>query len=98
MKIRLFAALMIAVTLMTGCSMGQTGADLTKEEARQIALNHAGLTESQVTRLKTELDYDNGVPEYDVEFHFDGWEYDYEIDAQTGEILEWNKEIETNGK
>jgi uncharacterized membrane protein YkoI len=65
---------------------------LTKEEARDIALKHAGLTKDQVSRLKVEFDYDDGVPEYDVEFVCNGWEYDYEIHAESGKIRAWDKE------
>ena len=67
---------------------------LTREWAEEIALNHAGLTKDQVTRLKTEFDYDDGRPEYSVEFRHNGWEYDYEIHAQTGKILDWDKEYD----
>lgn len=71
-----------------------TAEKLTAEQAKEIALKHAGLTKDQVTRLKAEYDYDDGRPEYDVEFHYNGWEYDYEIHAQTGKILDWDKEID----
>ena len=69
-----------------------TAATLTKEEAEQIALDHAGLKADQVTYLHTEYEIDNGVPQYEVEFHHDTWEYDYEIHAETGEILAYDKE------
>ena len=65
---------------------------LTKEEARDIALKHAGFKQSQVRGLEVEYDFDDGVPEYSVEFYADGWEYDYEIHAETGKILEHHKE------
>ena len=65
---------------------------LTREQAQEIALKHAGLTKGQVTRLEVEYDVDDGIPEYSVEFRHDGWEYDYEIHAQTGKILDWDKE------
>lgn len=65
---------------------------LTKEDAEKIALEHAGFTAQQVQRLRTELDYDHGKPEYEVDFHVDRWEYDYEIDAETGTILSWDKD------
>lgn len=67
---------------------------LTADQAKEIALKHAGLTAEQVTRLKAEFDYDDGVPEYQVEFRHNGWEYDYEIHAQTGKILDWDKEFD----
>ena len=65
---------------------------LSREEAIAIALKNAGLEESQVTRLKAEFDYDDGRPEYDVEFRHDGWEYDYEIHAESGKILRSDKD------
>ena len=65
---------------------------LSKEEAIAIALKDAGLEESQVSRLRAEFDIDDGVPEYDVEFTHDGWEYEYEIHAESGKILKWDKD------
>jgi uncharacterized membrane protein YkoI len=65
---------------------------LTKEEAEKIALDHAGLSPDQVQRLRTKLDYERGKPEYEVDFRVDRWEYDYDIDAQTGEIRSWDKD------
>ena len=65
---------------------------LTKEQAQTIALDHAGLTIEQVMGLETEYDVDDGVPEYSVEFYADGWEYDYEIHAETGKILNWKRD------
>lgn len=67
-------------------------ATLTREEARDIALKHAGLSVNDVTRLKAEFDRDDGRTEYDVEFHHGGYEYDYEIDAVTGSIRTWDKD------
>ena len=65
---------------------------LPKEKARDIALKHAGLTAEEVTRLRVEFEYDDGVPEYEVNFHHNGYEYDYEIHAETGEVIRSEKE------
>lgn len=67
---------------------------LTKEEAEKIALDHAGLSADQVQRLRAELDYEQGKPEYEVDFRVDRWEYDYDIDAQTGDIRSWDKDCD----
>ena len=69
-----------------------TAPALTEAEARAIALEHAGLTEEQVTWLRTQYEIDDGVPQYEVEFHQDRWEYDYEIHAETGQILSFEKD------
>lgn len=76
----------------TGPAATSTEALLTVEEAQNIALEHAGFKADQVTRLHTEYELDHGVPEYEVEFHEGVWEYDYEINAQTGEILSFGKD------
>ena len=61
---------------------------ISAEEAKQIALNHANLTSSQVSFVKSELDFDDGIQKYDIEFYSNNMEYNYEIDANTGSILQ----------
>ena len=65
---------------------------LSREEAIAIALADAGFEETQVSRLRAEFDFDDGIPEYDVEFVQDGREYEYEIHAESGKILKWDKD------
>ena len=65
---------------------------ITEAEAKAIALADAGFDEAQVSRLRAEFDRDDGIPEYDVEFTRDGWEYEYEIHAESGKILHADKE------
>jgi uncharacterized membrane protein YkoI len=72
-----------------------TGMDaITMEEAKEIALAHAGYTEADVTFVKEELDTDNGRQEYEIEFYSGNTEYDYEIDASTGDILSYDSDVE----
>ena len=65
---------------------------ITEAEAQAIALEHAGLTEEAVSRLHVRKDFDDGRQEYDVEFHVEYLEYEYEIDAVTGKILSFDKD------
>lgn len=64
-------------------------ANISLDKAKQIALSHAGLTTSQVTFKKTELDFDDGIQKYEVEFYYNNREYSYEIDANTGNIISY---------
>lgn len=64
----------------------------TKDEALAIALKHAGLTEAEISRVKCEYDLDDGVPQWEVEFRVGKMEYEYAIHAETGTILEWEKD------
>lgn len=72
----------------------ETADVITTEEAKEIALKHAGLKESEVTRLRAEKDRDDGRVKYDVEFQKGHMEYDYEIDAETGKILKAEKDYD----
>ena len=68
---------------------------VTLEEAKEIALNHAGLTADGVTFIKGKLERDDGREKYDIEFYTSDFkEYDYEIDPQTGEILSYDYDAE----
>ncbi len=68
---------------------------ISEGSARQIALNHAGLSESDVSLIYAKLDWDDGRLVYDVEFYTPDYvEYDYEIEAYTGVILSVDYEAE----
>lgn len=66
--------------------------EITKERAQEIALEHAGFTADQVKNLRTDYEIDDGKPRYEVQFRQDRWEYDYEINAQTGDILSYDRD------
>ena len=73
---------------------GATSGTITSDQAKGIALNHAGLTSDAVYFEKAELDYDDGVQIYEVEFKNGNTDYEYEIDAVTGAVLnyEWDND------
>ena len=76
---------------------GSSGtASITAERAKQIALNHAGLSSSQVSFVRAHLDWEDGRRVYEVEFYNTSnyTEYDYEIDASSGNILSYDHEAE----
>ena len=78
-----------------GQTTGGQAAAVTEEQARETALSHAGLTADQVTFVRSKLDRDDGRLMYDVEFYTSDYkEYDYEIDASTGEILSYDYDAE----
>ena len=47
---------------------------------------------SQVSRLENELDHDDGVARYEISFHVGNMEYEYEINATTGQVLKYESE------
>ena len=80
----------------SGGSQGQQTADSSQyigtEKAKQIALNHAGVSSSSATFTKTKLDRDDGIYVYEIEFISGEIDYDYEINATTGTVISFDTE------
>ncbi|EGG90978.1 hypothetical protein HMPREF0491_02500 [Lachnospiraceae oral taxon 107 str. F0167] len=68
--------------------------DIGVEKAKEIALSHAGHSIDKVSFVKAEIDYEDGIKVYDIDFHSGNVEYDYEINAATGSILSVDWDIE----
>ena len=71
----------------------QPSKKISQKKAESIALKDAGFSAGQVTNLYSHLDYDDGYYEYEVQFYKGDMEYDYTLDAATGNIHE--KDIES---
>ena len=67
---------------------------ITRDSARDIAINAAGVSLDNIRALEVELDADDGRLVYEVEFKSGDSEYDYEIDARSGEIIKNHVEID----
>ena len=87
-------ATILGATILSGSfmSFAANNSYIGVEKAKSIALKDAGV--SNVTFVKAKLDTEDGVKVYDVEFYKGNVEYDYEIDAKTGKILEKDTDIE----
>ncbi len=66
-----------------------TGA-VTKDQALQIALNHAGLTKNDIMFSNVRKDYDDGMEIWEVEFHQGFYEYNYDIAVANGQIVDFD--------
>ena len=85
------AAAMMVLGALTGCGSGR---DIGRDAALEAALNDAGVNESDTTRLKVSEDRDDGRKIYEIRFDVAEKEYDYEIDAMTGEIYSHDLDAE----
>lgn len=68
--------------------------EITLDQAKEIALNKAGLSSDGVTFRKARLETDDRVRQYDIEFWKDGVEYSAEIRASDGTVLSWDVDRE----
>ncbi len=62
------------------------------DTAKEIALNHAGLASDEVRFSKAKLENDDRSYEYDIDFYYGTVEYEYTIDAENGNVLEFSSE------
>ena len=66
--------------------------DIGYAKAKSIALNHAGVKQDAVYDMEMELDEEDGILVYEVEFKSGNMEYSYEIDAASGAVLKHESE------
>ena len=73
-------------------SLNGVTASISLDEAKNIALTDAGLDINSVQFTREELEHDNHTLVYELEFFYNNIEYDYEINATTGDIISYDKD------
>ena len=66
--------------------------EISVEEAKQIALSHAGVGSARFKKAK--IDYENGIKVYEIEFKVGNMEYEYDINVSNGAIISSSAEID----
>ena len=67
---------------------------ISREDAQRLAFQAAGLQPGSATVRKCKLDYEGGVPVYEIELKTGFHEYEVDVDARNGAILKNKKEFE----
>lgn len=65
-----------------------------EEKAWDIALERAGITTDDVIFNRIELERDDGVWKYEIEFRKENTEYDVEVKADDGTIISYETDID----
>lgn len=87
------AALLLLTAFCLCALAGCGGKYIGKAKAKEIALADAGVTEKDIRDFECELDKEVvGATVYEVDFEVGFDEYEYKIDAATGEILKAKKD------
>ena len=88
-------ALLMTVVMMLALSVTAfaTGQVLTPDQAKQAALNYAGVKANEATFTKTHRDYEDGREVYEIEFYVGNTEYDMDVDVLTGRITDFSVEV-----
>ena len=69
-----------------------TGGWISETDAKAAAFDHAGVKEADVFDLHVELDREDDVPVYDIDFETNEFEFEYEINAEFGTVVRSQKE------
>ena len=86
--------LMLTMAVPAFAARVPAGDYIGKAKAKEIALEHAGIEGEDVSFHKVKLDRDDGRAEYEVEFWYGNTEYEYDINALTGEVVSVDKDSE----
>lgn len=87
-KLPIFTTGLTAAALLSIMTMSTFAAQITQENAKTIALTHAGIAEKDTAYLRVESDWDDGRQIYDVKFFTKAYaEYNYDILADSGKII-----------
>ena len=90
-RIPLICTSALLALALAGCGGTQTAGQaeyIGLDAAKAVALEDAGVQEASAQFSTAGLDKRNGIDYYDVEFTANGQEYEYDIDAVTGLIIE----------
>ena len=77
----------------SGASGTQSGM-IGEAAAKAAVLSHAGLNESDIYGYQSWLETDHGTQIYEIEFLSGNYEYEYKVDAYSGEILSFQSDRE----
>ena len=73
--------------------MEKIAGGISQDEALAAALKHAGLKKEQLDFVKkVEPDWEHGRKVYEISFYQGGFEYEFDVDAETGKILKFDKD------
>ncbi len=95
--VSLAAIAAVALSLGMAAVSAEAAKLIGEAKAKEIALKHAGVTQQQANFTKMKLDKEFGRTEYELEFYVGSTEYDYEINAETGAVLKFSREVKNHG-
>ena len=93
-KILSLVLVLIFALSLCGCGAVSTTPKekLTKDQAIAIALDNAKLAKKDVKNIEVDYDADEKRPQWEISFEIWDYEYSYDIDAYSGEIINAEKD------
>ena len=92
MKKAVAMVMVVVMMLAFGVTAFAANGPLTVEQAKQAALDYAGVNAAEATFTKAHRDWDNGREVYEIEFYANNTEFDMDVDANTCRITDFSQE------
>ncbi len=89
---KILAIILSAIFIFGLCACANRPA-LSADDALNIALNQAGVTRDSIRNLENRLEWDDGIQVYEIDFDSGATEYSFDVNAQTGAIVERDRGI-----
>ncbi len=84
-------AMMLAAVAVMSLGAVAMAAPITADQAKDIALEKVpGATQAHVLKFKSDIE--DGRHVYEGEIYYQGVEYEFDIDANSGQVLKWEEE------
>lgn len=88
----------VSVIFITGTfAFAQVESDdyIGDKAARNIALNHSRVNKKDVAFINSKLDWEDGIVVYEIKFYTkNNKQYEYDINASTGEVIKFDFDFE----
>ena len=94
MKVLAAVMALVMVLALSAAAFAENGS-VSLEQAKQIALEQAGVKESEASFTKAYQSWDDGRAVYEIEFYVGNTEYDMDVDVNTGRVTDFS--METHG-
>ena len=94
MKVLAAVMALVMVLALSAAAFAENGS-VSLEQAKQIALERAGVKASEASFTKAYKDWDDGRAVYEIEFYVGNTEYDMDVDVNTGRVTDFS--METHG-
>ena len=92
MKVLAAVMALVMVLALSAAAFAENGS-VSLEQAKQIALEQAGVKASEASFTKAYKDWDDGRAVYEIEFYVGNTEYDMDVDVNTGRVTDFSTEI-----
>ncbi len=83
----------ICTVLMVALVVFSLSEAVGRDQALDIAFREAGVIQSEASFLKAKSDRDDGRMIWEIEFDAKGYEYDIDVDQESGELIKLSYEL-----